>query len=156
MGKLETTHVLKNEHHCATCSMKVGEHKMHIRAIFGAVALAAIASNVSAQTYGYGYRQPARPAPPTSYSTIGNTTYGSNGSTATTIGNTTYRSNGVTSTSIGNTTYHSNGTSSTTVGNTTYGTNGTTATTVGNTTYINGPNGARRTCTNIGTTTYCN
>lgn len=111
---------------------------------------------VTAPYRGYPDEALSRDAPPVSYSTIGNTIYGSDGSTASTIGNTTYRSDGTTSTLIGNTTYRSDGTTSTAIGNTTYGSDGTTASTIGNTIYINGPNGTSRTCSNVGATTYCN
>ena len=56
----------------------------------------------------------------TSYSTFGNTTYGSDGSSYSTFGNTTYGSDGSSSSTFGNTTYGSDGTSCSTFGTTTY------------------------------------
>ena len=91
----------------------------------------------------------------TSYQTIGNTIYGSNGTSYQQIGNTTYGSNGTSYQRIGNTTYDNNGNSYQRIGNTTYGSNGNTTQTIGNTTYINGPNGSR-TCQQIGNMLYCN
>lgn len=91
---------------------------------------------------------------PGTYTSIGNSTYGPDG-TQTTIGSTTYTSEG-TYTSIGNTTYGPNGTTSTTIGNTAYGNDGTTSTTIGDTTYTTGPDGQQLSCTDIGSTTYCN
>ncbi len=56
----------------------------------------------------------------TSYNQIGNTVYGSDSSSYMKIGNTTYRNDGTSYTKIGNTTYASDGTAATQVGNTTY------------------------------------
>ncbi|WP_428052810.1 hypothetical protein, partial [Candidatus Avelusimicrobium stercoris] len=84
------------------------------------------------------------------YTTIGNTIYGADGSTYTRIGNTTYNSDGISYTQIGNTTYGSDGTSYTRIGNTTYSSDGTSYTKIGNTTY--GSDGS--TYTKIGNTTY--
>lgn len=72
------------------------------------------------------------------------------------IGNTTYGSNGTTYQQIGNTTYSSSGNTYQQIGNTTYGSNGTNAQQIGNTTYINGAGGAHRTCQHIGGQTFCN
>ena len=55
-----------------------------------------------------------------SYTQVGNTTYGSDGSSYTQVGNTTYGSDGDSYTQVGNTTYGSDGSSCTQVGNTTY------------------------------------
>ena len=59
-------------------------------------------------------------------------------------------------TTIGNTTFSSNGTSYQQIGNTTFGSNGTTSQQIGNTTFINGPSGQTRTCQQIGAQTFCN
>lgn len=91
---------------------------------------------------------------PGTYTSVGNTTFGPDG-TQTTVGSTTLTSDG-TYTSVGNTTFGPNGTTSTTVGNTAFGSDGTTSTTVGNTTFTNGPNGQQLTCTVVGSTTICN
>lgn len=57
---------------------------------------------------------------------------------------------------VGNTTYGSDGTTYSHVGNTTYGSDGSTANTVGNTTYINDADGSSHTCSLVGNTSYCN
>ena len=90
------------------------------------------------------------------FTTICNTTFGSNGTTYQQIGNTTFGSNGTTYQQIGNTTFGSNGNTYQQIGNTTFGSNGTTSQQIGNTTFINGPNGMSRTCQQIGAQTFCN
>lgn len=90
------------------------------------------------------------------------TTYFSDGTSATTIGGTTYFSDGSTANTIGGTTYYNgpNGESGTasTIGGTTYynGTNGDswTANTIGGTTYYSGTDGTYGTANTIGGTTY--
>ena len=54
------------------------------------------------------------------YTQIGNTSYGSNGSSSTRIGNSSYHSNGSSSTRIGNGIYNSNGSSCQLLGNSAY------------------------------------
>ena len=58
--------------------------------------------------------------PGTSYTTYGNTTFGSDGTSYTTYGNTTFGSDGSSSTTYGNTTFGSGGSSCTTYGSTTF------------------------------------
>jgi hypothetical protein len=68
------------------------------------------------------------------YTNIGDTIYGSDGSTSTTLGNTTYKSNGETTTRLGSTIYRSDGSTSTTIDNITINSNGTTCGVINGTT----------------------
>jgi hypothetical protein len=88
----------------------------------------------------------------TTYTKIGGTTFGSDGSTQTKIGNTTFGNSGSTATKIGNTTFGSSGSAYTKIGNTTFGNDGSTATKIGNTTF--GNDGS--TATKIGGSTFIN
>jgi len=80
----------------------------------------------------------------TSYSKIGNTLFGSNGTSYTKIGNTTFGSNGSSYTQIGNSLFGNNGTSYTRIGSSIFGSDGSVSTKIGNTTFGNG--GVFNTC----------
>lgn len=90
--------------------------------------------------------------PNVTYRQIGNTTYGSDGTSYRQSGNTTYGSDGTIYRQSGNTTYGSDGTNYRQSGNTIYGSDGTTYRQSGNTIY--GSDGT--TCRKVGNTTYCN
>ena len=69
----------------------------------------------------------------TIYNTIGNTTFGSDGSTIQRVGNTYYSSDGTTYNTVGNTTFGSDGSTMRRVGNSYYGSEGKIYNKVGNT-----------------------
>lgn len=75
--------------------------------------------------------------PGTTYTTIGNTTLGSDGSTSTRIGNSNLNSDLTTDTQFGNTLFKSNGPTANRIGNTTFGSDGTRCTKIGNQTFCN-------------------
>jgi len=75
--------------------------------------------------------------PGTTYTTIGNTTLGSDGSTSTRIGNSNLNSDLTTDTQIGNTLFKSKGSTANRIGNTTFGSDGTRCTKIGNQTFCN-------------------
>ena len=79
--------------------------------------------------------------PDTTYNTIGNTVFGSDGSTSTQIGSTTFGSDGTTVNQIGGTTF---------------GSDGSTSQQIGNTTFIKNSDGTTTTCQKIGASTFCN
>lgn len=109
-----------------------------------AVGLILISSSVLSQTV------PLKPK--TTYNTIGNTTFASDGTTYNHIGNTTFGSDGTSYRQIGKTTFGSDGKTYNRIGNTTFGSDGTSSNTIGKTTF--GSNGT--TCRKIGNTIYCN
>lgn len=95
----------------------------------------------------------ASPAYAQTYNTIGNTTYGSDGSTYQKIGNTIYGSGGQTWTKVGNTYHGSDGSTHTQIGNTTFSNTehgSYTTHQIGNTYYS-----GRSTCSSIGNTLFC-
>ena len=106
-----------------------------------AFALLVLASAVHAQT---------------TFTQIGDTTFGSDGKTYQQIGNTTFGSDGSTYQRIGNTTFGSDGSTYQQSGNTGFGSNGVTTQRIGNTTFIQQPSGQQRTCQKIGTQIFCN
>jgi hypothetical protein len=69
----------------------------------------------------------------TTYNTIGNTTFGSDGSTIQRVGNTHFSSDGTTYNTIGNTTFGSDGSTMQRVGDSYFGSDGKTYNKVGNT-----------------------
>lgn len=87
---------------------------------------------------------------PTSYSAVGNTLYGSDGSSYSQLGDTIYRNDGTSYRNVGNTLYGSDGTSYSNIGNTTYSNDGTSYNRIGN--YIYGSDGSS--ATSIGNTIY--
>lgn len=106
----------------------------------------------------YSYSQPT-PKPEikvygqaNSYNKIGNTTFGSDGSTYTQIGNTVFSNDGTSYNRIGNTTFGSDGSSYQKIGNTTFSNDGTSYSQIGNTTF--GSDGS--TYQKIGNTTFYN
>lgn len=101
--------------------------------------------------------------PDTSYSSIGSTTYGSDGTSYSRVGKSTYGSDGSNAQEVGRTTYYTPPpqtnqptTSYQSVGSMTYGSDGSTSQRVGSTTYHNTPGGKMVTCQTIGRQTYCN
>lgn len=87
---------------------------------------------------------------PTTYNAIGNTVYGSDGSSYYSIGSTIYKNDGTTYRAIGNTVYGSDGSTISSIGRSVYDNNGTFYNRIGNTVY--GTDGS--TATSIGNTLY--
>lgn len=87
-----------------------------------------------------------------SYTRIGNTAFGSDGSTYTQVGNSVFGSDGSTYQKVGNTVFGNDGSTYQKIGNTTFGSDGSTYQQIGNTTF--GSDGS--TSTRIGNTTFLN
>ncbi|HHK6005423.1 TPA: hypothetical protein ACQWGN_001451 [Neisseria subflava] len=85
-----------------------------MKKVYLALIVAVLSSTAFADMYDYGYSND------TTYTQIGNTTYGNDGSSYTRIGNTTYGNDGSSYTTIGNTTYGSDGSSCTQIGSQIY------------------------------------